>query len=183
MDAATQRRSARELCGAGETGKPCCARQDLSEILSGANATVLLDACPACQAKARKVAPLTVRSLVKPELVDAVGQGPYRFCNSPGCDVVYYSEAEPGRRFLRSDLRVHVGQKSTEPPIQVCYCFDWTKGDIEREIRLTSTTTIPDRIKEKIQQGFCHCETMNPQGTCCLGNVNKAVRQIDDKCR
>jgi hypothetical protein len=119
-----------------------------------------------------------MRALVKPELVGAVGEGPYRFCASSGCDVVYYSETEPGHRFLRSDLRVRVGQKATEPPIQVCYCFDWTTDDIEREIRLAGATRIPDRIKEKVQQGFCHCETMNPQGTCCLGNVNKAVKEI-----
>ncbi len=136
------------------------------------------ESCPGCSTKARKVAPLTVRALAKPELTDRVREEAYRFCESPACDVVYFSEAQPDQRFLRSDLRVRVGQKATEPPIQVCYCFDWTTDDIEREFRLTATTTIPDRIKEKIQQGFCHCETMNPQGTCCLGNVNKAVKEI-----
>jgi copper chaperone CopZ len=48
-------------------------------------------------------------------------------------------------------------------------------------LALTGRTTIPDRIKEKIQQGFCRCETMNPQGSCCLGNVNKAVREVRSK--
>jgi copper chaperone CopZ len=122
-----------------------------------------------------------VRSLVTPELADTVREATYRFCESPTCDVVYFSETDPERRFLRSDLRVHVGQKATEPPIQVCYCFDWTTDDIEREFHLTGTTTIPDRIKEKVQHGFCQCETMNPQGTCCLGNVNKAVNEIRTK--
>jgi len=128
--------------------------------------------------KARKVAPLTVRALVKPELADTVSEETYRFCESPACDVVYFSETQPERRFLRSDLRVRVGQKATEPPIQVCYCFDWTTDDIERELRFTGTTTIPDRIKQKVQQGFCQCETMNPQGPCCLGNVSKAVKEV-----
>jgi copper chaperone CopZ len=137
--------------------------------------------CPACSTKARKVALLTVRALVKPELADRVREEPYRFCESPDCDVVYFSEKDPGCRFVRSDLRVRVGQKETEPPIQVCYCFDWTTDDIERELRLTGTTTIPDRIKQKVQQGFCHCETMNPQGSCCLGNVNRAVKEVRAK--
>lgn len=139
------------------------------------------ETCPACSAKGRKVAPLTVRSLVKPELAGKVLEGTYRFCESTTCDVVYFNEANPGNRFLRSDLRIHVGQKETEPPIQVCYCFDWTTHDIERELRVTGTTTIPDRIKQQVQQGFCHCETMNPQGTCCLGNVNRAVKEVQTR--
>lgn len=146
-----------------------------------AKASAVAEICPACSTKARKVVPLTVRALVKPELADRVREEPYRFCESPVCDVVYFSEKDPGRRFVRSDLRVRVGQKETEPPIQVCYCFDWTTDDIERELRLTGTTTIPDRIKQKVQQGFCHCETMNPQGSCCLGNVNRAVQEVRAK--
>jgi copper chaperone CopZ len=117
-----------------------------------------------------------VRALVKPELADTVKEETYRFCESALCDVVYYAESKPEHHFLRSDLRVRVGLKETAPPIPVCYCFDWTSDDIEGELRFTGTTTIPDRIKEKVQQGFCHCETMNPEGTCCLGNVNKAVK-------
>src|SRR5712692_3894139 len=147
-------------------------------MASVANQPVVVEACPACSTKARKVAPLTVRALVKPELADTVREETYRFCESLAGDVVYFSETQPERRFLRSDLRVRVGQKATEPPIQVCYCFDWTTDDIERELRLTGTTTIPDRIKQKVQQGFCQCETMNPAGSCCLGNVNKAVKAI-----
>jgi copper chaperone CopZ len=83
--------------------------------------------------------------------------------------------------FHRADIRVRVGQKETEPPIQVCYCFDWTTDDIERELRFTGNTTIPERIKTKIQQGFCHCESMNPQGSCCLGSVNRAAKEIRAK--
>jgi copper chaperone CopZ len=150
-------------------------------MASVVNRTAVAEACPTCSIKARNVAPLTVRSLVKPELADTVKEEAYRFCASPTCDVVYFSQAEPDHRFLRSDLRVRVGQKATEPPIQVCYCFDWTTDDIEREFRLTRTTSIPDRIKEKTQQALCHCETMNPQGSCCLGNVNKAVKEIRTK--
>lgn len=137
--------------------------------------------CPACSAQARQVAPLTVRALVKPELAAHVREETYRFCASPACDVVYFSEKDSGHRFVRSDLRLRVGQKETEPPIQVCYCFDWITDDIEREVRLTGTTTIPDRIKQKVQQGYCQCETMNPQGSCCLGNVNRAVKEVQTK--
>jgi copper chaperone CopZ len=146
-----------------------------------ANPTPVTELCPACSSKGRKVAPLTVRALVKPELTGRVRDETYRFCESPACDVVYFSEQHPEQRFYRADLRVRVGQKETTPPIQVCYCFDWTTDDIERELRLTGDTTIPERIKRMVQQGYCHCETMNPQGSCCLGNVNKAVKEVRAK--
>src|SRR5262249_39201056 len=114
-------------------------------------------------------------------LADTVSEDAYRFCESPACDLVYFSEKHPDHQFHRADIRVRVGQKETEPPILVCYCFDWTTDDIERELRLTGNTTIPDRIRQKIQQGYCQCETMNPQGSCCLGNVNRAVKEIRAK--
>jgi copper chaperone CopZ len=146
-----------------------------------ADRTAVAECCPACSSKGRKVAPLTVRALVKPERAGEVRDETYRFCESPACDVVYFSELHPEQRFHRADVRVRVGQKETAPPIQVCYCFDWTTDDLERELRLTGGTTIPERIKRMVQQGYCQCETMNPQGSCCLGNVNKAVKDVRAK--
>lgn len=146
-----------------------------------ANRTIVTEICPACSTKGKKVAPLTVRALVKSELTSQVRDETYRFCESPTCDVVYFNEQHPEQRFYRADIRVRVGQKETAPPIQVCYCFDWTTDDIERELRLTGGTAIPERIKRMVQQGYCQCETMNPQGNCCLGNVNKAVKEVRAK--
>jgi copper chaperone CopZ len=119
-----------------------------------------------------------VRSLVKPDLAGKVGEGPYWFCPSAACEVVYFTGTEPEQRFLRSDLRVRVGQKETGPSVPLCYCFDWTTSDLEGELRLTGATTIPERVKEKVRQGFCRCETMNPLGTCCLGDVNRAAKEV-----
>jgi len=139
--------------------------------------TAVRDMCPACSGKTKQVGSVTVRSSVRPELVDEVREESYRFCAAPGCDVVYFSETDPAHRFLRSDLRVPVGQKQTTGPSQVCYCFDWRTDDIERELHLTGSTTVPERIKRLVQLGFCRCETMNPQGSCCLGNVHRAVKE------
>jgi copper chaperone CopZ len=136
------------------------------------------ETCPLCGHKARPVQPLTVRALVQPELAHQVREEPYRFCAASGCEVVYFSERDPKHRFVLTDLRVPVGQKATQPPFPVCYCFDWTTEDLACELQLRGTTTIPDRIKRLVQLGFCRCETMNPQGTCCLGNVHRAVKQL-----
>lgn len=82
------------------------------------NYTTVAECCPTCSSKGRKVAPLTVRAVVKPELAAQVRDETYRFCASPACDVVYFSEKHPEQRFHRADLRVRVGQKESEPPIQ-----------------------------------------------------------------
>lgn len=128
--------------------------------------------CPVCKGPAFEAEAETVRALVQDTLVDRIPNEVFQYCPSPTCDVVYSSG---NIRFHRSDLRVRVGEKESTPPVQVCYCFDWTVGDIETEVERTGTTSIPDRIKSKIRAGLCHCETMNPRGVCCLGAVNRAV--------
>ncbi len=123
---------------------------------------------------------MTLHALVRDEFQGQIAEdADYYFCDAKGCDVVYFTT--DGRTFTKPQLKVAVGIKETELPIQVCYCFDWTTDDIERELRLTGTTTIPDRIKLKVQQGYCQCETTNPQGSCCLGNVNRAVKEVRAK--
>jgi len=60
---------------------------------------------------------------------------------------------------------------------KLCYCFNFTKQDIVDEIKSTGQTTIPDYIRKKIKEGACECETLNPKGTCCLGDISKAVKE------
>jgi hypothetical protein len=50
------------------------------------------------------------------------------------------------------------------------------EGGVE-EIRATGKCTIPQRITAEIKAGNCACEIRNPQGFCCLGNVNAAVKR------
>lgn len=128
--------------------------------------------CSACKGPAYNAGADTVRALVQDTLVEKVPNEVFQYCPSADCDVVYSSGT---LRIHRSELRVRVGEKDPTPPVQVCYCFDWTVGDIETEVERTGTTSIPDRIKEKIRAGLCRCDTMNPKGVCCLGAVTRAV--------
>lgn len=66
---------------------------------------------------------------------------------------------------------VRVGIKETEAPRPVCYCFGYSLEDIIEEIRLTGSTTVPQSILTRLDSEGCHCETTNPQGSCCLGTV------------
>ncbi len=129
--------------------------------------------CPCCNAKGKPVATLTVKSLVRDHTrVSAIAA--FFFCRTPECGIVYFSE----RATLgKSDLKVRVGIKEQEDPIPVCYCFDYARADIHREIRELGKTDILDRIKAEVEAGFCACEVKSPAGKCCLGNVSQAIQE------
>ena len=100
----------------------------------------------------------------------------YYFCEAADCDVVYFSSDPLAPIFHRADLLVRVGAKEAADPIPVCYCFGFTRKDIENEIARTGRSTIPERITAEVKAGNCACEVKNPSGKCCLGNVTRTVQ-------
>jgi copper chaperone CopZ len=132
--------------------------------------------CPACESEGRAVKPITIESLVTDEaLVRAGRTDGFRFCAKPSCEVAYF-HPETGVRIARRDVRVRIGQKETEPPRPVCYCFGHTIEEIEAEVLATGRSTVADEITAKCRQGLDRCEEANPQGACCLGNVRRAIK-------
>jgi hypothetical protein len=91
--------------------------------------------------------------------------------------VVYFSE-DGDAVFTTGDLRVCVGAKEREDPIPLCYCFGFDEGDVREEIGRTGGSMIPQKISVLVKQGMCACETRNPSGACCLGDVIEAVRRL-----
>lgn len=128
--------------------------------------------CPACGKQGKSVATLTVKSLVR-DHTRVARSGSYRFCRTPDCDVVYFSA---DGTFRKPDLKVRVGIKETEDPVPLCYCFDYSRTDIQGDIEKLGTTKIPDEIRVEIEAGFCACEVKNPSGVCCLGEINRVVQ-------
>jgi hypothetical protein len=115
--------------------------------------------------------------MLRPELLDCVGESQYHFCADARCRVVYFAE-DHSRVFTTNDLRVRVGVKVGEDPIPLCYCFGFEEADVRAEIARAGRTSIPQRITDLIKQGMCACEERNPSGACCLGEVNKAVKRL-----
>jgi hypothetical protein len=130
-------------------------------------------ACPGCNKKGKSVATLTVKSLVR-DHTRAPASASYSFCRTPDCDVVYFANQI---LFKKSDLKVRVGIKETADPIPLCYCFGYTREDIRRDIKISQGTDILEKIKTEVQEGFCACESKNPSGTCCLGDITRAVQE------
>ncbi|HEV8132107.1 MAG TPA: hypothetical protein VGQ81_12700 [Acidobacteriota bacterium] len=132
--------------------------------------------CPQCQKKGKKVQLITVRSLIRVEFRAKIKDTQYFYCPTLTCDVVYFSSLTDAP-FYKIDLTVRVGAKETVDPIPVCYCFGHTEGSIREEIEATGKSTVEEKIRAQIKAGNCACETTNPAGRCCLGDVRAAIKR------
>ncbi len=102
-------------------------------------------ACPVSGTRSKQVDLLTVRSLVR-QLPLGMANTEYYFCEAADCDVVYFAFDTQAPMFRRADLFVRVGRKEMVDPIPVCYCFGFTRADIQREIAETGDSTVANRI-------------------------------------
>jgi len=132
-------------------------------------------ACPVNGARSKQVDALTVKSLVR-HIPLGISNDQYYFCEARDCDVVYFPFDPQAPTFRRQDLVVRVGAKETADPIPICYCFGFTRKDIEDEIAASGRSTVAERISAEVKQGNCACEVKNPSGKCCLGDVTRIVR-------
>jgi len=46
----------------------------------------------------------------------------------------------------------------------ICYCFNYTVFDIERDVKKNGKSTIMEMIISEKQSGGCQCATKNPKG-------------------
>lgn len=149
----------------------CCGEScEVETKLVGANR-----GCRLCDGPSRPVTLRTMLLMLKPEFFDQVGENQYRFCASPECQVVYFSRE---RSFSTGDLRVRVGLKEKDGPIQLCYCFGFSEEAAREEIQARGHTAIHQRIAALIRERMCACEERNPSGACCLGEVTQAVKRL-----
>jgi len=132
-----------------------------------------------CGKHGKPVKPLTVSVFVKdpalylhPEMLPAGG---FSMCETKSCDVVYFNSHD-GFSIRKSELRTRVWQKEDDPAVPACYCFNNSVNSIRAEIEQRGTTDVLSRISAEVKAGNCRCEVTNPQGSCCLGNVAKAIK-------
>lgn len=133
--------------------------------------------CPKCGQTGRSVVRQTMLHLLKPELIDRIEESNYRFCAAPDCRVVYFAESADSA-FITDDLLVRVGLKVRIDPILICYCFGHTVASARDELARTGRSTVVASITAEIKAGRCACETTNPAGCCCLGEVSKVVKEL-----
>lgn len=133
--------------------------------------------CPTCNNKAKNVKLITLKSLLKSTALETLNANVnHYFCSSKECDVVYFDADK--KKYLASDIKVAVHQKDDYLTTPICYCFDWTKGKIEKYVKQELSHNPIEHIRENIKENRCGCEVNNPQGSCCLGNVTKYINSI-----
>ena len=130
--------------------------------------------CPVTGNRGRPVPATTLQSLLRDEHMPAASGRDWFFCDLADCHVVYFTA--DGKTFSKGALKIRVGAKDTEPPRPVCYCFGHTVESIREEIARTGRSTVAASISAKVKAGECSCETLNPIGTCCLGDVKRVVK-------
>lgn len=134
--------------------------------------------CSSCGEKGKNVQLITLKSLLKPSALENIApENSYAFCSNSTCPVVYFS-GNHSQTFGEHDIKVPVYQKNQSVNVPVCYCFDWTREQLLQTVDTDQTPV--DQIKGHVQAGRCGCEVNNPQGACCLGNVNAFVRGLKE---
>ena len=59
----------------------------------------------------------------------------------------------------------------------ICYCFKHSKQELFDAVKNGTEELIIQDIKSKMENPGCFCETANPSGKCCLGDVKSFVKQ------
>lgn len=133
--------------------------------------------CPQSGTLSGRIRRITVEQMVKPEFVGSISDSQYYYCDDTDCPVVYFTPDGSGS-FTKGDLQVAVYDKDPGQDVNVCYCFDWTRAHITDQIKTTGSSTAFDEISEELNAGNCECELKNPKGVCCLGDINKFVKEV-----
>jgi len=136
--------------------------------------TMKKESCPKCGESGKPVGEITLNTLLKDNEKERIGNGPYFFCQSPSCDLVYFDEAGDSL-FKKDALTVRVGIKETEAPRHVCYCFDHTIEEIDEQVTATGESSVLDDIAIRMREA-CWCETKSPMGSCCMSTVSKYIK-------
>jgi hypothetical protein len=133
-------------------------------------------ACPTNGKVGKMVDTLTLKAMLAIPLTE-MRPVEYRFCRDANCPTVYYS-VDGLQTFVESDLRERVYQKHPrEKDVFVCYCFQHTVGEIVADVDVASGGRVQAEINRGIKNGQCACDIRNPQGSCCLGNVNSVIKR------
>src|SRR5258707_12385869 len=118
--------------------------------------------CPRCGEVGRVVADETIRAILKRGAATALLALERRFCKTRTCKVLYYGA---DGRFVEKDAAVvRIGEQETEDPIPLCYCFNFSRADVRREVAKTGSSSIPARIVAELKPDSDARRCKTPEG-------------------
>lgn len=137
--------------------------------------------CPGCGERGISVELTSVKAQLREQALARSACASHRFCRTATCDVVYYDEF--GSTYRRADVRVPIWQKEPAGDRVICYCFGENERSIADEIARRGSSHAVARVRDHVQAGRCACETRNPRGACCLGDLTAIVQEFQHKSR
>ena len=132
--------------------------------------------CPTCCTKGRPIGTVTVESLAQGSVLKGLHKRDgFSYCPAAECPVAWF-HPETGQIVEKSELKVLIGMKETTGQRPICYCFGHDAAEFEADIQHKGHSNLPAEIAAKCKQGLDRCAEKNPQGSCCLGNVNRIIQ-------
>lgn len=95
------------------------------------------------------------------------------FCNYAHCDIAYFNLFESVIEVDQLTLPIY--PYDLDAPI--CACFHFTYEDVEADVREGPPTRIR-QLLAKSESPDAHCETLSPDGRCCLPKVQKLFMKL-----
>lgn len=126
--------------------------------------------CPACG----HTGPIIGTAPVRAHRADAT-EGAWQHCATETCEVVFHLD---GQTIGDDEVATRVGNKALVAAEPVCFCFGHTRDDLASDLAANGTSTIKASIKAAVADGVCACEHLNPDGSCCLAAVHRALKNI-----
>jgi hypothetical protein len=151
-----------------------------SFAISIAQIPISTGVCPQSSSRGKRVDSLTLKAMLAVSLIE-LRDTQYFFCTDADSPIVYFSE-DGKQSFTSEQLREPVYQKEAEKDLTLlCYCFRHTVGSVRKETLSGKEGQIIESINMAIQTGQCACDIRNPQGSCCLGNVQAFIKQLKER--
>jgi Zinc binding domain len=128
--------------------------------------------CPRCRSLGQPVGPGPLDTHIRPasrlKMHDAAW-----FCGYPHCEVAYFNQFEAV--VLIAELKSPVYPKDLDAPI--CACFGLNFEDVEADVQEATPTRIR-ALLAKSKTSAAHCETLAPNGKCCIGAVQELYMKL-----
>ena len=121
--------------------------------------------CPVCLTQGQKVETESLIYHVRD--LALIKKESYFFCANPSCDVAYFSSSH---HLTCQDLNKELGvKKSSSGEALLCYCFEVTKQAVNAQSL--------SYIQRHMASIGCRCDVRNPQGSCCLANIKRHLKE------
>lgn len=129
--------------------------------------------CPHCGARGRAIPSVTLQHHVVPaRRAQIIHEDGWSLCTDPECDVVYFRLEDAVRR---GEVIALPYLKDSGGSRLVCFCFEHSVEAVEEDVHRHGSSTLRATIAAACAAGQDDCARKNPQGRCCLGDLDRLV--------